>query len=55
MLAALAFADGAWIAAGVLALLSGALAFLMLRDCTASRSAWAHAVETLKTSLQDER
>jgi hypothetical protein len=50
LLAALALAEGAWIAAGVLAVLTGALGFLMLRDCTASRSAWAQAVESLKTS-----
>jgi hypothetical protein len=54
LLAALAFADGAWIAAGVLVTLSAVLGILMIRDCTASRGTWAHAVETLQTSINTE-
>ena len=54
LLAALAFVDGAWLAACVLATLSGALGILILRDCTVSRGTWAHAVETLKTAIEEE-
>jgi O-antigen biosynthesis protein len=54
VLAVLACVDSAWIAAGVLATLSGVLGVLMLRDCALSRGTWAHAVETLKTSIEAE-
>jgi hypothetical protein len=54
LLATLAFADGAWIATGVLATLAAIFAILMVRDCTASRGTWAHAVETLQTSINTE-
>jgi hypothetical protein len=51
LLAMLAFADGAWVATAILATLSAILGILMLRDRTASRGIWAHAVETLQTSI----
>jgi GT2 family glycosyltransferase len=54
VLAALAFADGAWLASGVLASLAGTLGILTVRDCAASHGAWAHAVETLKASIDTE-
>ncbi len=54
VLAAVAFADGAWLASGVLGALSASLGILTLRDCTASRGTWVHAVETLKTSIETE-
>jgi hypothetical protein len=54
LLATLALADGAGVAAAVLAALASGLGTLILRDCSTSRGSWAHAVETLKTSIEVE-